>query len=118
MPDKYPYVDENEIEWNRPDEMLDSELDSSLAKTPFIMGDASSNEVLQGKLANCWFVSALSVLATSDELIRGGGEWAISQNLSKIDYWTAQMCSMGVYPPIFHKFRYKKIYILRFFKDF
>lgn len=27
------------------------------------------------------------------------------------------MLSMGVYPPIFHKFRHKSIYILRFFKD-
>lgn len=25
---------------------------------------------------------------------------------------------MGVYPPIFHKFRKKKIFVLRFFKDF
>ena len=28
------------------------------------------------------------------------------------------MCSIGVFPPIFHKFHRKKIYVIRFFKEF
>ena len=40
----------------------------------FIVDDASSNEVKQGALGDCWFIGALSVLATRDELLRGGAE--------------------------------------------
>jgi len=41
-------------------------------KPAFIMGEASSNEVKQGAIGDCWFIGALSVVATKDELIRGG----------------------------------------------
>jgi len=116
MPDRWPYLEEEALEWFRPDSKIDH--NTSSLKTPFLVDDASSNEVLQGKLANCWFISALSVLATRDELIRGDGEWAMSQKMNKIDFWTSEMCSKGVYPPIFHKFRRKKIYVMRFFKEF
>ena len=40
----------------------------------FLQGDASSNEVKQGALGDCWFIGALSVLATRDELLRGGAD--------------------------------------------
>lgn len=35
-----------------------------------------------------------------------------------IDKEIASLFSMGVYPPIFHRFRTKGIYVLRFFKNF
>ena len=80
-------------------------------------GDASANEVKQGALGDCWFIGALSVLATRDELLRGQADAIPPEMKSLIDNEAAQMLSMGVYPPIFHKFRQKSIYILRFFKD-
>lgn len=116
MPCRYPYSEVEDLEWQRPDNVID--VNTMNLKTPFIQNDASANEVIQGKLANCWFVSALSVLATQDELIRGNGNWAVQPTIKKIDYWTSQAVSTGVYPPIFHKFRKKKIFVLRFFKDF
>lgn len=35
-----------------------------------------------------------------------------------IDKELASSLSMGVYPPIFHRFRLQGIYVLRFFKNF
>jgi calpain len=60
----------------RPEEYLatgDAEDDAQLAPV-FIKNDASSNEIKQGKVGNCWFISALSVLAGHDELIMGGAD--------------------------------------------
>jgi hypothetical protein len=57
------------IEWQRPSEFCDS------GDTPkFLKGDASSNEVKQGALGDCWFIGALSVIATRDELLRGAAD--------------------------------------------
>jgi len=36
-------------------------------KTPrFYTGGAEANDVVQGQIGDCWFVSALSTLATDD----------------------------------------------------
>ena len=62
----------------------------------------------------------MSVLATRDELLYGGA--ATAGNLvhegMMVDKTMAQMFSSGVYPPIFHKFRTRNIYVLRFFKEY
>ena len=54
------------FEWLRPEEYL-PEGDEPV----FLSEGASSSDVMQGVLGDCWFVSALSVLATRDELISG-----------------------------------------------
>ncbi len=47
----------------------------------FIIDGASANDVKQGKIGDCWLISALSVLATRDELLRGGiGKLEVSNN--------------------------------------
>jgi hypothetical protein len=73
--------------------------------------------VKQGALGDCWFIGALSVMATKDELIRGSAESIPPEMVGLIDSEAANMLSSGVYPPIFHKFRNQSIYVLRFFKD-
>jgi hypothetical protein len=60
----------------------------------------------------------MSVLATRDELIRGGTDYVRPEMKSLIDNEIATLLSMGVFPPIFHRFRFKGIYCLRFFKEF
>ena len=51
--------------WLRPEEI-------SLSKKPeFVDDGADTNDVIQGAIGDCWFIGALSVLATEDELIRG-----------------------------------------------
>ena len=37
----------------------------------FFDDGTESNDVVQGSLGDCWFISALSVMATKDYLLRG-----------------------------------------------
>jgi hypothetical protein len=46
------------MEWQRPSEFL------SEGHGKFLLNDASSNDVKQGMLGDCWFIGALSVIAT------------------------------------------------------
>ena len=83
----------------------------------FFSDGVESNDVIQGCLGDCWFISALSVLATKDYLLRGEFSDEILAD-KKIDEEENVMLSTGVYPPIFHSFRKKGIFCFRFFKDF
>ena len=114
---QYPMVDPEDIEWKRPEEFLVYD-DDYVAKPAFVSNDASANEVLQGKLGDCWFISALSVLASKDELIRGSTQFIDFDNIQMFDKTTVENCSNGVYPPLFHRFRTVGLYVMRFFKDF
>ena len=76
-----------------------------------------TNDVIQGCLGDCWFISALSVIATKDYLLRGEFSDEILAD-KRIDEEENVMLSTGVYPPIFHSFRKKGIFCFRFFKDF
>jgi hypothetical protein len=60
----------------------------------------------------------LSVLADRDDLLRGGGEEIDTANENMVDKSTSQLCTIGVYPPLFHKFRQRGIFVFRFFKDY
>ena len=101
------------VKWVRPEEMNTS------GKPPqFVDDGAGANDVVQGSLGDCWFISALSVIVTRDELLRGGQRGLIIDPDVIIDRDIASALSKGVYPPIFHRFRMKGIYVLRFFKNF
>ncbi len=124
------HAEVDEITWARPATYLaDDNDDEEEEENPekgkkkdtechFLIGDGGSNEVVQGQMGNCWFISALSVLADRDEFIRGGGDEVDLDNSRMVDNEAAINCSIGVYPPLFHKFRHWGIYVLRFFKDF
>ena len=64
------HTDHEQVIWLRPEEYIP---DGEVAA--FVKGDASANEVKQGQLGNCWFIGALSVLATNDCLLRGGDKY-------------------------------------------
>ena len=83
----------------------------------FFYDGTESNDVLQGALGDCWFISALSVIATKDYLLRGEFNKSILED-GKIDEEEIKMMSEGIYPPIFHSFSTKGIYCFRFYKNF
>ena len=37
----------------------------------FMSSNLSANDVVQGKLGDCWLVSSLSIIASNDEYIKG-----------------------------------------------
>ena len=58
----------------------------------------------------------MSVLVTRDELLVGGREGMQYDKDMIIDDEMAGEFSMGVYPPIFHRFRSRGIYVLSIYK--
>ena len=82
----------------------------------FFSDGIESNDIIQGCLGNYWFISALSVLATKDYLLRGefNEEMLGDKNLDSEEY---AMLSTGVYPPIFHSFRKKAFFVLDSYGD-
>ena len=77
-PQSHP--DPEQVDWLRPSEYLDGDKTAS-----FVKGDASANEVKQGALGDCWFIGALSVLASRDELLRGLAEAVPPEMVDLID---------------------------------
>lgn len=116
-----PYPED--VKWLRPEEIV-KELakfgDSSYEdKSPlFIEGGASSNDVRQSKyLGDCYFISALSLVASDDSLLRGSFD-PLKNNDGSIDDAEVKAMSTGIWPPMFHHFSKFGIYVLRFFKEF
>ena len=103
------HMDPTMIEWYRMTQIS--------SEPHFIDDGAEANDVMQGALGDCWFISALSVLATKDHLLRGEFN-SLILNDGDIDQQENVMLSSGIYPPIFHKFRKKNIFCFRFYKDF
>ena len=75
--------------------------------------------MLQGSLGDCWFIGAMSVIATKDthiyhpldqEKIKSFGDTLTDQEVNEL--------TSGVYPSLFHYFSQFGIYVLRFFKDY
>ena len=71
---------------------------------------------MQGSFGDCWFISALSIIATKDYLLRGEFNINILED-GKIDEEEIKQMSEGIYPPLFHSFATKGIYRFRFFKN-
>ena len=97
-----------DVQWLRGQEWLEGDC-------VFVDQDANSNDVRQGALGDCWFIGALSVLATRDELLFGSVKQL--NNADLINQETACGISKGVYPPIFHPFARFGLYVFRFFKN-
>ena len=91
----------NRIEWYKPED---------IAKEPTIFKNIEkTNQVVQGNLGDSWLLSAFGILGSKEKSILS------NFNLDDIVQGTNNL-SEGVYPPIFHFYRRKKIYCFRYFK--
>jgi len=70
---------------------------------------AEANDVVQGQIGDCWFVSALSTLATDDYWLVGNAEEQASgiedpstNRQRALSQQNVKGMISGVYPPIFH----------------
>lgn len=104
------YMNPDNVSWVNPDEYVDD---------PVFMKDGTSSvDVKQGQLGDCWFIGALSVIAQRTNLLVGGlNSIKVGKDL-KISNEMAKSLSEGVYPPIFHMYRKKGLWVFKFFKDF
>lgn len=83
----------------------------------FVDDGVASADCIQGTLGDCWLISAMSVLATRDELLIGGRRGMELDPDMLIGPELASLLSKGVYPPIFHRYRDIGLYVIRIFKD-
>jgi hypothetical protein len=60
----------------------------------------------------------MSIVASRDELIIGGRRGMEYDPDMIVDKEIAGLLCKGLYPPIFHKFRSRGLYVLRIFKNF
>ena len=67
-------------------------------------------------MGNCWFIGALSILASDDTLIYHNISIDDIKNKNLSDKQVDEL-TKGVYPKIFHFLDKFGIYIFRFFKD-
>lgn len=80
------------------------------------MSGASSNDVKQSSyLGDCWFVSALSIIAQYDNYLVGS--YDPTKKGVDPDLFLIQM-SEGIYPPMFHFLQKYGIFVLKFYKNF
>ena len=104
------YPDPKDCEW------VDGEaLCGSGIKPQFVDDGPVSSDCFKGNLGDSWFISALSVLATREELLSGDRRGLEYDEDIIVD---ARILSNGVHPPIFHQFRSMGLYVLRFYKNF
>ena len=104
------YADPEQVVWMRPEDYANE-------RPQFIDDGVGANDVKQGQIGDCWLIGALSVLAVRDELLRGGTK-KIEKQGEEIGPELANSFYKGVYPPIFHMYRKKNLYVLRFYKNF
>jgi hypothetical protein len=63
-------------------------------------------------------ISAMAVIVTRDELLVGGKRGMEYNPGMIVDKEIASILCNGIYPPIFHRYRSKGLYVIRIFKNF
>ncbi len=119
-PPNHTYIHPDDIEWRFIPDIIEEYQDGKEGWCFFDQGPGS-NDAKQGILGNCWFISALSVIATRDQLLCGFEQVPKpEEGETEVEITDAIVNQMsgGVYPPLFHLYRKKGLYVFRFFKDF
>ena len=72
LPDEQTHLNalNNQIQWLRPDQIIPDEWTDN-DRTPWaVFRDPKPNDVVQGALGDCWFITALSVLAEEPKYLK------------------------------------------------
>ncbi|CAF3404385.1 unnamed protein product [Rotaria socialis] len=64
-----PSLSADNIQWLRPDKIIPQEWIDNVRQSWAVFRDPNPNDVLQGALGDCWFITALSVLAEQPEYL-------------------------------------------------
>lgn len=60
----------NQIQWLRPDQIIADDWSENSRTSWTVFRDPKPNDVLQGALGDCWFITALSVLAEESKYLK------------------------------------------------
>ena len=105
------FAEAEDTKWCRPFEIAPN-------KNPeFIDEAASSNDVIQGQIGNCWFIGALALLTSDVVYIKGDFKHS-PEALGEISDQEADGMSKGLYCPVFHFLRKYGMFVIRFFKNY
>lgn len=63
--------DIKEIEWIRPQEILNKKYGLNKDTAVFIKDGAQANEIAQGALGDCWYIGSMSCLSNDDRYLIG-----------------------------------------------
>ena len=83
---------------------------NSREEVKFMNKNLSANDVVQGKLGDCWLISSMSIIASNDEYIRGKDISYCQRHPEFLTY--------GIHPQLFHCFAEYGMYVFKFFKNF
>ena len=111
-PPEKGYPQPKDIEWSPIQDLVGKK-----GRPKFVNQGLSATDCVQGELGDCWLISAMSSIAARDNLLVGGVENMDYGNMV-VDKSVAAACSNGVYPPVFHRYRSRGLYVIRIYKDF
>ena len=99
-----------DVVWLRPHQISKSK------KPRFFDSKVLSSDVQQGSLGDCWFISAMSVIATKENYLRGNLQKILKTKSKDLTDDDVAEFLKGVYPPLFHYLQEFGLYVFRFFK--
>ncbi|CAF4436613.1 unnamed protein product [Rotaria sp. Silwood2] len=80
------------IQWLRPDQIIPQEWSDNVRTQWAVFRDPKPNDVLQGALGDCWFITALSVLAEEPEYLM---RVLISKQYNSEGIYCVRLCKDG-----------------------